>query len=122
MGRKSKSELYFDRHKQTLYSAVQSCVRPGFYEEDKLFCILILSGYPATRAYSIAYPQSKASQSSMAALASRRLQENNIQLLLANVADAYWRGLICLKDKPLPKYRKGWPSYMGRKNNKIDPN
>lgn len=121
MPRKSKAELDFEVHKQTIYQAANSYYSPP-YEEDKLFAILVLCGYPGATAYRLAYPQSTATNQSAAALASRRLREPYMQQILNRVAQSYWSGYICLNDKHCSDKRRRYPAWNGKRKNKIDPN
>lgn len=51
--------------------------------EGRLFACLLVCGYPANRAYQIAYP-TKADANSAAALASRKVASWEIQAILRN--------------------------------------
>ena len=56
--------------------------------EGRLFACLLVCGYPANRAYQIAYP-TKADANSAAALASRKLGSWEIQAVLKNFKRLY---------------------------------
>ena len=51
--------------------------------EGRLFACLLVCGYPANRAYQIAYP-TKADANSAAAMASRKVNSWEIQAILRN--------------------------------------
>lgn len=89
--------------------------------EDRLFCVLLLCGYPAAAAYRAAYPTS-ASVASSAVLASRKLHEPLIQELLALINDCYWDGSIILKTDCYKGKAKRWPKWMPPKKKNLDPN
>lgn len=133
MARKSKrqieEEANFESHKRTIYSAARDTY--GFhdrrvmgrvlYEEDMLFAVLVLCGYPHSRAYRAAYPQSKATLQSSAALASRRLREPHIQRILKAVGDKYWDGLLFLCDEACQEAYRKRPKWKPPRRNKITP-
>lgn len=133
MARKSKrqieEEANFEAHKQTIYAAARSTY--GFhdrrvmgrvlYEEDMLFAVLVLCGYPHSRAYRAAYPQSRATLQSSAALASRKLREPGIQRILKEICDTYWDGLLYLNDGVCQEQSRKRPKWMPPRRNKITP-
>lgn len=119
MPRKSKEQQYFESHKQTIYQRLNDGLHsPDYYEEDKLFVVLLLAGYSAAAAYRIAYP-SKATMQSSAVLASRRIREPQIQKLLSNVLDSADDGLLYLCKKGF-KGKRRWPSWKGKRVDNID--
>ncbi|WP_336536615.1 hypothetical protein [Bacteroides acidifaciens] len=119
MPRKSKEEKYFEAHKQTIYECLNDYSDSNrFFEEDKLFVVLLLAGYSAAAAYRIAYP-SKATMQSSAVLASRRIREPQIQMLLNRVMDSADSGLLYVSQKGF-KGKRRWPSWMGKRVKNID--
>lgn len=88
--------------------------------EDRLFAILVVSGYPTAQAYKIAY-NSKASVSSCASLGCRKLKEAGVQFILRMISHSYWEGNIRLKDKYCKEGRKHWDPWMGRRVRKLKP-
>lgn len=119
MPRKSKRQREFEEKKQTIYQASDELGQP--YEEDRLFAILCVCGYPAAKAYRLAYPHSQASVSSSAVLASRRLKEPAVQEILNAIGGSYWWGLIYLKDGIIKERRRRWPSYCPPRKDRIEP-
>ena len=75
--------------------------RIGFSEritqEDKVFACLLICGYPANRAYQIAYP-TKADANSAAALASRKVGSWEIQSVLRNFKRMYDNGSVAFPE------------------------
>lgn len=61
--------------------------------EDKLFACLLVCGYPANKAYQIAYP-TKADANSAAALASRKVNSWAVQVVLKHYARLYDTGAV----------------------------
>ena len=119
MPRKSKEEQYFEAHKQTIYECLNDYSdSPKFFEEDKLFVVLLLAGYSGAAAYRVAY-NTKASNASSAVLASRRVREPQIQMLLGRVLDMADNGLLYVSKKGF-KGRRRWPSWRGKKVKNID--
>lgn len=130
MGRKSKKQLeeeaYFEANKETIYQASRNPYGPFGnrnlkYEEDKLFAILVLVGYPAAKAYRLAYPQSKATLQSSAALASRKLHEPEVQGVLNKICGSYWSGCLYLNDGVCKEKNRKWPKWLSKRKNKIEP-
>lgn len=119
MPRKSKEEVFFEAHKQTIYEAAKG--RDKDYLEDRLFAVLLVCGYPAAQAYRLAYPQSNASLQSSAALACRRVKEPYIQEILSRISNSYWDGFIMLNDRVCVEKSRRRPAYRGKRKNKIDP-
>lgn len=119
MPRKSKRQREFEEKKQTIYQASDELGQP--YEEDRLFAILCVCGYPAAKAYRLAYPHSQASVSSSAVLASRRLKEPAVQEILNAIGGSYWCGLIYLKDGIIKERWRRWPSYCPPRKDRIEP-
>lgn len=130
MGRKSKRQLeeeaYFEANKETIYQVSRNPYGPcgnrnWKYEEDKLFAILVLVGYPAAKAYRLAYPQSKATLQSSAALASRKLHDPAIQEILRTICDSYWENCLYLNDGVCQEKSRKRPKWMLPRCNKITP-
>ena len=119
MPRKSNKELYFETHKSTIYDAAKG--RTSDVMEDKVFAMLLLCGVPASRAYRIAYPQSKATLQSSAALASRRVREPHIQDILSRISNHYWDGLLTLNDDVCTEKTRRRRVYMGKRKDRLDP-
>lgn len=119
MPRKSKKQLEFEEYKETIYQASNECGQP--YEEDRLFAVLMVCGYPAAKAYRIAYPHSQASVASSAVLASRRLKEPAVQRVLNGIGYSYWHGHIYLKDGKIMERRRRWPKYLNPRKDRIEP-
>ena len=65
--------------------------------EKRLFACLLVCGYPANRAYQIAYP-TKADANSAAALASRMVGSWEIQAILRNFKRMYDNGSVAFPD------------------------
>ncbi len=125
MGRKSKyqieEEALFEKHKATIYEAANEDMRSVSYEEDRLFAILLLCGYPASRAYKAAYPMSNATQASCAVLASRRIREPEVQPLIRSMLHKFEDGYLtinkkCYKSKPSRR-----PRWLPPAKKKFDP-
>ncbi len=115
MGRKSKQEIYFESHKMTIYECLNSYSDSHkFFEEDKMFVALMLSGFSAAMAYRLSYKTSATMQSS-AVLASRRVREPQIQTLL-DCADS---GLLYISRKGF-KGKRRWESWRGKRVKNID--
>lgn len=116
MPRKSKKEIEFEERKVTLYEAAAP-TRDKPFAEDRLFCVLIVAGYTGAAAYKIAYSD-RATVSSAAALASRKLREPEIQRILNDISRPYWDGLLCLNDKHFTEKRRSW---LPKKKKNITP-
>ena len=65
--------------------------------EGRLFACLLVCGYPANRAYQIAYP-TKADANSAAALASRKIGSYEIQAVLRYYKRMYDNGSVAFPD------------------------
>lgn len=65
----------------------------GVSPEDKMFAVLLASGYPAYQAYIASY-KTNASVNSAAALASRKANSWQIQAILKTMQSLYLRGEI----------------------------
>lgn len=65
--------------------------------EGRLFACLLVCGYPANRAYQIAYP-TKADANSAAAMASRKVGSWEIQAVLRNFKRMYDNGSVAFPD------------------------
>lgn len=65
--------------------------------EERLFACLLICGYPANRAYQIAYP-TKADANSAAALASRKVGSWEIQAILRYFKRMYDNGSVAFPD------------------------
>ena len=80
-----------DKEKKEYYSRI------GFSEQitmgGRLFACLLVCGYPANRAYQIAYP-TKADANSAAALASRKVGSWEVQAVLRNFKRLYDNGSV----------------------------
>ncbi len=125
MARKSKKQVeddeLFEKYKATIYQAAKDDYFSVSYEEDRLFAILSICGYPAATAYRIAYPKSKASQASSAVLASRRLQEPEVQQFILSMINKFYDGYLtintaCYKGK---QYRR--PAWKNPAKKNFDP-
>lgn len=117
MARKSKRQIEeeeaFEKHKSTIYQAAKDKDWAVDFEEDRLFAVLCVCGYPAAEAYRIAYPNSRASVSSSAVLASRRLREPGVQSLIACIIRDFENGYLtinttCNKGKGRRSRRPRW--------------
>ncbi len=118
MPRKSKEEIYFEIHKQTIHECL-SGQGSQFYQEDKTFVCLLLCGYSASAAYRIAYSSSNATNSSAAVMASRRIREPHIQTLLKRVIDVAEDGMLYLSKKGF-KSKMRRQSWRGKPKKNID--
>lgn len=100
MSRKTKrqieEEALFEKNKSTIYQAAKEDRFSLTYEEDRLFAVLTICGYPAAAAYRIAYPMSKASRSSSAVLASRKLQEPDVQQFIRSMLNKFYDGFLTI--------------------------
>lgn len=103
----------------TIYEAASDIVGE-ICQEDRLFAALIVSGFPANRAYLLAY-DSNATTNSASSLACRKLQDEGVQRILNRIGRSYWGGDIRLNDRHCREKRKRWPSYLGRRQNKLEP-
>ena len=65
--------------------------------EGRLFACLLVCGYPANRAYQIAYP-TKADANSAAAMASRKVNSWEIQAILRNFKRMHDNGSVAFPD------------------------
>lgn len=65
--------------------------------EGRLFTCLLVCGYPANRAYQIAYP-TKADANSAAALASRKVASWEVQAILRNFKRLYDADAVAFPD------------------------
>lgn len=74
-----------DKQKLSPKSAYQITRGLRAFEEDKLFATLCFLGYPSAKAFKIAYPESKANASSACTIASRKLQDKGVQLVLGEL-------------------------------------
>lgn len=117
MARKSKRQIEeeeeFENHKATIYQAAKGNTWSVDFEEDRLFAVLCVCGYPAAEAYRIAYPDSRASVTSSAVLASRRLREPSVQQLIINLIKSFENGFLtintaCNKEKGRRSKRPRW--------------
>lgn len=68
--------------------------------EDKLFCILLVAGYSANRAYLIAY-NSNADINSAAAMASRKVNSWEIQQVLRQFKFLYDNNMVDFPTKSI---------------------
>lgn len=119
MARKSKEEIYFDLHKMTILECLNSNTDSHrFYEEDKIFVTLILSGFSAAMAYRLSYKTSATMQSS-AVLASRRIREPQIQILLDRVINCADNGLLYISKKGF-KGKRRWAKWKGKQVKNIN--
>lgn len=119
MGRKSKQEIYFESHKMTIYECLNSYSDSHkYFEEDKMFVALMLSGFSAAMAYRLSYKTSATMQSS-AVLASRRVREPQIQTLLDRVIDCADSGLLYISRKGF-KGKRRWEAWRRKQVKNID--
>lgn len=81
--------------KKEYYARIGFCER--ITQEDKLFACLLVCGYPANRAYQIAYP-TKADANSAAALASRKVASWSVQSILRYFKRMYANGSVAFPD------------------------
>ena len=81
--------------KKEYYARIGFCDK--ITPEDKVFACLLVCGYPANRAYQIAYP-TKAHINSAAALASRKVGSWEIQAVLRNFKRMYDNGSVAFPD------------------------
>ena len=125
MARKSKKQIEeeakFERYKATIYEASDEEMWTVNFEEDRLFAILLICGYPASKAYKAAYPMSNANQASCAVLASRRIREPEVQQLIGSMMRKFEDGYLtistkCYKSKP---YRR--PRWLPPAKKKFEP-
>lgn len=120
--RRKKKEIEEITPQYTLYQLASDYYPTSRFitPEDRLFCVLLLSGYPAAAAYRVSY-QTSASVASSAVLASRRLHEPYIQKLLDHINQNYWAAQIILKTDCYKGKAKRWPKWMPPKSKRLDP-
>lgn len=128
MGRKSKRQIEaeeeFEKNKFTIYQAAKGDYRSADYEEDRVFAVLAVCGYPAAAAYRIAYADSRASAASSAVLASRRLREDGVQQLISNLIEMFEHGFLTINTSCRKgKRRRSWGSWYKppKKKKRFDP-
>ena len=125
MSRKKKATEDIDmaqNYKFTLYQLATDYYQTSEYlsPEDRMFCTLLLAGYSGAAAYRASYI-TKATAASSAVLASRKLQEPQIQGLLAHINENYWAGQIVLNTSAYKGKSKRWPKWMPKKKRNLEP-
>lgn len=116
--KKEEPEKAYKDERTTIYAS--SKIPWKTFEENRLFAILVMCGYPASKAYRIAF-DTKASANSSASLACRKLQDKEVQFILSMISHSYWGGSIRLNDKYCKEGRKSWGPYLGRKERRLKP-
>lgn len=123
MSRRKKKDIIDSCAKFTLYQLASDYYQSSRFlsPEDRMFCVLLLAGYPQAAAYRACYPTT-ASVASSAVLASRKIREPQIQDLLDLINKDYWAGEIVLNTSAYKGRAKRWPRWMPAKKNNLDPN
>lgn len=125
MGIKTKKQIEedidFEKRKATIYQAAKENFFSLTFEEDRLFAVLVVCGYPAAAAYRIAYPMSRANQASSAVLASRRLQEPEVQQFISGMINKFNDGYLTINTACYKGKTKRRPKWMGAPCTKFEP-
>lgn len=119
MGRKKKKDIEFEEKKRLISQIANSVIAS---EEERLFAVLIVSGYSAAAAYRISHPESKASVVSSAVLGSRFIKESGVQRALEQILKMYWGGWLYLRETGYQGKIKGRSYYYDpKKKYRLNP-